>query len=115
VLRKESWVTQFKEVAKAFSHKASLISMGENCAHVTHNGQVIGYLHVVEETIGPDEVIYLRDTAQTHWQTQRDLRLRCVAELPLDDPPQLTEEEIKELRRKVPEGSTGFVGDPDES
>jgi hypothetical protein len=36
-----------------------------------------------------------------------------VANLPLDDPAELSEEEIAELRKSIPEGSTGFVGDPD--
>lgn len=62
----------------------------------------------------PDDVTYLCDTAQTHWQTNRDLRLRLVAMLPLDDPPQLSEEEVAELRKDIPEGTTAFIGTPDE-
>ncbi len=114
VLRKGSWVTQFKELAKAFSHRPSLISMGEGCRTVKHNGQLVGFLYVVSEAVGSDDVTYLADTAQTHWQTQRDLTMERVAELPLDDPPQLSEEEIAELRKDIPEGTTGFHGDPDE-
>lgn len=114
VLREGSWVTQFEELAKAFSHRPSLISMGDGCETVKHNGQLVGFLYVVSETVGPDDVSYLSDTAQTHWQTERDLALRCAAKLPMDDPPQLTVEEIAELRKTIPEGSTGFVGDPDE-
>ena len=114
MLRKGSWVTQFKELAKAFSHKPSLISFGEDSQTVTHNGQQPGFLYIVSETVGPDEVSYLRDTAQTHWQTQRDLPVRLVAELPVDDPPQLSEEAITEMRKKIPEGTTGFFGDRDE-
>lgn len=113
VLRKGSWVTQFVELAKAFSHRPSLISMGEGCRSVKHNGQAVGYLYEVAEDVGADDVWYHPNTAQTHWQTQRDLAIRLVGELPPDDPPQLTEEEIAELRKDVPEGSTGFRGEPD--
>ena len=109
VLRKGSWVTQFKEMAKGFSHRPSLMSTGGDCQAVKHNGQLIGFLYVVSDTFCPDDVSYLRNTEQTHWQTQRDLRIRRVAQLPVDDPQQLAEEEIAELRKDMPEGTTGFI------
>ena len=113
VLREGSWVTQFREMAKAFSHKPSCISLDDNCRAVKHDGKLPGYLYEVSEAVGPDDVTYLPNTAQTHWQTQRELQVRLVAELPIDDPPQLSEEELAELRKDVPEGTTGFFGDPD--
>ncbi len=113
VLRKGSWVTQFKEMAKAFSHRPSRISMEDDYRIVKHNGKLPGFLYEVAERIGPDDVSYLRDTAGTHWQTQRDLQVRLVAELPVDDPPQLTEEELVELRTAVPAGTTAFIGEAD--
>jgi hypothetical protein len=114
VLRKGSWVTQFKEFAKAFSHKPPLISFGDDeCRDVKHNGKLAGRLYVLAESIGPDDVSYLPDTAGTHWQTQRDLNVRLVAELPVDDPPQLSEEEIAELGKRMPEGGSGMICDPD--
>ncbi len=115
LLRKGSWVTTFENLARAFSHKPSLISLGGDCVNVKHNGQVRGFLYVVSEHVGPDDVVYLRDTAQTHWQTRRDLRVELVAELPPDDPPQLSEAEVAEMRKDIPADTTGFVGqrDPD--
>ncbi|MBN1516110.1 hypothetical protein JXA32_06040 [Candidatus Sumerlaeota bacterium] len=110
----DSWITPYKELAKAFAHKPELISMDDDCSHIKHNGRLPGFLYLVDEPVSTDDVEYLKNTAQTHWQTQRDLRLRLVAELPLDDPPQLSEEEITELRNQAPEGGTGFIGDPDE-
>jgi len=115
VLRKGSWVTPFKELAKAFSHQPSLISSGDQCATVKHNGHQPGFLFVVAEALGPADVSYLPNTAQTHWQTQRDVRLRLEAELPVDDPPQLSPEELATLRQAMPEGTTGFIGSPDET
>lgn len=112
-LRKGSWVTQFKELAKAFSHRPPLISLGGDLQAIKHNGQMIGFLYVVSEAIGPDDVSYLRDTARTHWQTQRDLGIRLVIELPVDDPPQLSKDEIAELRKDIPAGTSASIGDPD--
>ena len=114
VLRKGSWVTQFRELAKAFSHKPELISLDDDCARVKHNGHTVGHLYAIAEPIGPEDVTYLRDTAQTHWQTNRGLSLELVAVLPLDDPPQLSSEEIAALRRDIPEGTKGFICTPDE-
>ena len=113
VLRQGSWVTQFRELAKAFSHRPTLMSLADDCAQVKHDGKVPGYLYAVAEAVAPEDISYLRDTAQAHWQTQRDLRLRLVAELPVDDPPQLNDDEIAALRQDIPAGSTGFVGAPD--
>jgi hypothetical protein len=114
VLRKGSWVTQFKELAKAFSHKPALISLGGDFVNIKHNGRVPGFLYTVAEPVGPKDVTYLRDTGQSHWQTSRDLQLQLVAKLPIDDPPQLSEEEIAELRKEIPEGTTGYIGTPDD-
>ncbi len=106
-------MTRHKNLAKAFSHKPSLISLGGDCVNIKHNGRVNGFLYLVSEQVGPDDVIYLRDTAQTHWQTLRDLRVQLLAELPPHDPPRLGEAEIAELRKDIPEGTTGFIGDKD--
>jgi hypothetical protein len=114
VLQKGSWVTQFQELAKAFSHKPSLISFGDDNQTVKHNGQQPGFLYVVSEALGPDEVSYLYHTAQTHWQIQRDVQVQLVAELPVDDPPQLSEEAITAMHREMPEGTIGFIGERDE-
>lgn len=108
VLRKGSMVTRFKEMAKAFAHRPSTLSMTDSGA-VKHNGQVPGYLYVVSETVGPDDVTCLEGTANTHWEIQRELQVTCVADLPIDDPPQLTEDEIAESRRDLPENFTGFI------
>ena len=113
MLRKGSWVTQFKEVAKAFSHKPSLLSLADDCQTVKHNGRLPGFLYRVAESLQPEDVSYLRDTARTHWQASRDLQLELVTPLSLSDPPLLTDEEIAALRKDIPEGTTGFIGTPD--
>jgi hypothetical protein len=41
--------------------------------------------------------------------------LRLERELPVDDPAQLSNEEIMALRKDMPEGTTGFIGSQDEA
>ena len=50
-LRSGSSITQSRDVAKAFSHRPSILSMsGES---LKHDGATPGYLHVVAEAIAP--------------------------------------------------------------
>ena len=114
MLRQDSWVTQLEELAKAFAHQPSLLSFGEDDQRVKHNGQEPGFLYQVSEIVGPEEVCDLSHTAQTHWQAQRAIRLQMVAALSIGDPPQLSAEAIAAMRHKIPEGTTGFIGDRDE-
>jgi len=107
VLRKGSWITQFKEIAKAFSHKPSLMSLADDCRTVKHNGTLPGFLYTVAERIGPADISELPDTAHTHWQTQRDLCVHLVTELPLSQPPLLTAKEIADMRKTYPEATKG--------
>ena len=112
VLRKGSWVTQFKEVAKAFSHRPSLMSLADDCQTVKHDGRVAGFLYTVAESVRPDDVSELPGTAHTHWQTERDLRVALIAELPVSDPPLLTADEISQLKEhpEIARGGSGFIG-----
>lgn len=64
---------------------------------------------MVSESVGPAEVCYLPNTAQTHWQAQRDLQVELITELPVTDPPQLTVDEIARLRSLSPAGTTGIT------
>lgn len=111
VLRKGSWITQFKEVAKAFAHKPSLMSLADDCQTVKHNGTLPGFLYTVAEKIGPPDISELPDTAHTHFRTQRELCVDLVAELPVSQPPLLTAKEAADMRKTYPEAtkSTRFI------
>lgn len=50
VLRKGSTVTQWKQLAEAFSHKPQMLEYDEN-GIITHNGKKKGYLYIVDEPI----------------------------------------------------------------
>ncbi|MHB9107151.1 MAG: hypothetical protein ACYDCO_08870 [Armatimonadota bacterium] len=97
VLRAGSWVTPFKELAKAFSHKPTTISMSDDFQRLTHDGELPGFLYRIAEPVGPDALTVLPGTGQTHWQTQRDLKIELIAALPITDPPQITAEEREQM------------------
>lgn len=52
----------------------------------------------------------LPGTADTHWELQRDLAVRCLGDVPLDDPPRLVGEALARAEREWAEagGETGF-------
>ena len=67
-----SWVTPFREFAKAFSHKPTRVSAsGDDLANVRHDGKVAGFLYVVAETLADQDLEELPGTDQTHWKTTR--------------------------------------------
>lgn len=109
LLLSESMVTPFRKVAKAFAHKPPRVSMSDDCTDVTHNGTLPGFLYVISEDVAAYDIIELPGTAGTHWVIQRDLRVDFVAELPITDPPLLSDEEIECLKKDAPDGQTGFL------
>ncbi|MFH1568475.1 MAG: acyltransferase domain-containing protein, partial [Gemmatimonadota bacterium] len=115
-LRAGSMVTPFEAVARAFSHKPHHLSFGGDPSQVKHDGEVPGFLYVVDEDLAPGDLTELPGTASTHWEVRRDLRVRLVAEVPVDDPPRLTEVERTELERQHAEagGGTGMIVGPTE-
>lgn len=99
-LIKGSMVTPFEAVAKAFSHRPSILTFPDDIDSVKHDGQVPGRLYVVSEVVGPEDVRELPGTGHTHWEIQRDLRVDLVGEVPVSDPPQLLGEELREAQEE---------------
>ena len=54
-LRVGSSITQNRNVAKAFSHRPSLLTQSEG-GTVKHDGMTPGYLYTIADEIGPDDV-----------------------------------------------------------
>ena len=78
-LRSGSSITQRRDVAKAFSHRPSLLSMSDES--LKHDGATPGYLHVVAEEIAPDDVHphpHPVNAARWEWLTRRDLKLELI-------------------------------------
>jgi len=106
-----SWVTPYKNFARAFSHKPSCISADDDFKEVKHNGTLPGYLYTIAEAVRDDDLTLLSGTDSTHWQTNRELNIKLVAEVPILESELLTEQELGELQRKYPDTGTGYKSD----
>lgn len=101
-LRVGSSITQSRSVAKAFSHRPSLVSWSDS-GEVRHNGVTPGYLYVVSDDIGPDDVYPHPHPANAdHWEwlINRELKLELIERTVVTDKERLTDEEIVAIKRK---------------
>lgn len=84
-LRAGSTVTQWKELAEAFSHKPRMLCCDDGGV-ITHNGRLKGYLYVIDEPVevGRELSPHPRTTMDENAEfiTSRPLRVRLVKELP---------------------------------
>ena len=119
-LRIGSSITQNRNVAKAFSHRPSIVSMSDEGAslsdklRIKHNGMTPGYLYVVSDDIGPDDVYphpHPANADRWEWLTNRELKLKLVEQTIVTDEERLTDEEIAEIKQKQQErGEESFAG-----
>lgn len=106
-LRAGSWVTPFKEFAKAFSHKPTRVSAsGDDVSIVRHDGRVAGFLYVVAEPLADQDLEEFAGTERTHWETKRVLEVELVEEVPLVESEMLTDAESAEFSKNY--SGTGF-------
>ena len=104
-LRVGSSITQDKTVAKAFSHRPSLLTMSEG-GTVKHDGVTSGYLYTVADEIGPDDVHphpHPVNATRWEWLTNRELKLKLIEQTIVTDKERLTDQEITEIKRKQEE------------
>ena len=101
VLTSGSTITQWKQLAEAFSHKPSILCYDDD-GLVEHNGNEPGYLYIIDEPlqIGVDIIPHPNSSMDPNAEflTTRDLPVRQVAQLPPD--PVLTEDRLKDWREK---------------
>lgn len=80
-----STITQWRELAEAFSHQPTGLSYGDDKV-IQHNGIQPGFLYIIDEPIVPGEDIYIhpRTTMEPghEWLTVRPLKVKCIATLP---------------------------------
>ena len=111
-LRIGSSITQDKTVAKAFSHRPSMLSMSEG-GTVKHDGVTPGYLYIVADEIGPDDVYphpHPVNATRWEWLTNRELKLTLIEQTVVTDQERLTDQEIAEIKQKQEErGEQTFV------
>ena len=104
-LRVGSSITQNRNVAKAFSHRPSLVSFSDG-GNVKHNGVTPGYLYAVSDDIGPDDVHphpHPANATRWEWLTKRALKLEFIERTTAMDSERLTDEEIAAIQRKQQE------------
>jgi hypothetical protein len=100
ILLQGSWITPFKEVAKAFSHKPKTISANNDYSIIKHDGELLGYLYEVEGFLNEKDITELNGTDKTHWLTNRDIKICLLQEVPLVKEELLLKEEIDQMRKK---------------
>ena len=86
VLRENSTVTQWKELAEAFSHQPSRLSYDDN-GEIHHNGTQNGYLYIIEEPISAGTDNYQHPGTSmdenAEFLTKRPLKVKLIRELPV--------------------------------
>ncbi len=84
ILSEGSTITQWKELAEAFSHKPQTLSYDDN-GKISHNGTERGYLYMIDEPINADRDIYRHPRTtmdiNAEFLTTRPLRVKMIAEL----------------------------------
>ena len=83
-LREGSTITQWKELAEAFSHQPDRLSYDDN-GKIYHNGTEKGYLYVIDEpiTVGIDVYQHPRTVMDENAEflTKRQIKVKMVCEL----------------------------------
>jgi len=100
-IREGSTITRDRDLARIFSHKPSIVCTLDD-GRIKHSGTAPGFLYVIDEPIGPDDVYpHPRTTMEpgAEWLTTRNLRLRLLCTTEPVAGELLSEEEIAELRR----------------
>jgi hypothetical protein len=104
VLRAGSTITQDRELARAFSHKPTLVSVDDagEARQIKHNGHELGFLYCVAEEITSEDVTpHPRSAIEfgKEWLTGRALRLTLIEPTQPVREEMLTVEEIEALRQ----------------
>lgn len=121
VLRAGSTVTQWRDLARVFSHKPAIVTISDDRATVDgratvnsrakadsrviqHNGTRPGYLYEIAEAVRPEDVTpHPRTTMAPNdeWLTTRELRLRLIEKTVVRAEEFLPEEAAAALREQV--------------
>ncbi|QVK16784.1 hypothetical protein KHQ81_07620 [Mycoplasmatota bacterium] len=83
LLREGSTITQWKELAEAFSHKPTRLS--ETDGKIFHNGVEKGFLYIIDEPIEVDIDTYNHPMSSMYenaeFLTKRPLKVKLIKEL----------------------------------
>jgi len=79
-LRVGSTITQDRELARVFSHKPRLVSIGDD-GTIKHNGRVDGFLYTIDETVRVGDVEPVPGSTMEpgkEWLTIRPLKVALI-------------------------------------
>jgi hypothetical protein len=102
-LRAGSTMTQWRDLARVFSHKPALVCVSDDRT-LQHTGTLPGYLYEIAEPVTVEDVQpHPRTTMEPgdEWLTSRDLRLRLIGETVVRDEEFLSDAAIVALRARM--------------
>lgn len=102
VIRSGSSVSQSIDVARAFSHRPSLLGMSDD-GNIHHNGVELGFLHVVDEPITEDDIKphpHQANALKWEWLVQREIRVRLIERTEPLPEQKLTPEAERTMRQR---------------
>lgn len=83
-LKQGSTITQWRELAEAFSHQPTMLSYDDNGV-INHNGLQKGYLYIIDEKIEIGKDIYQHPKTtmdkNAEFLTKRPLAVRLIEEI----------------------------------
>ena len=83
-LREGSTITQWRELAEAFSHQPTMLGYDDNGV-ISHNGVEKGYLYIINEDIEVGKDVYQHPTTtmdqNAEFLTKRPLVVKLIQEL----------------------------------
>lgn len=101
VLQVGSTITQWRDLARVFSHKPPVVSISD-IGEIQHNGKQQGFLYEIAEPVAPADVdAHPRTTMRPgdEWLTRRELRVRLVETTVVRPEEWLSEEAIRVLTK----------------
>ena len=102
VLQTGSTITQWRDLARVFSHKPPIVSISDE-GLIQHNGTMSGYLYEIDEPITEGDVIPHPRTTMgpgDEWLIQRELRVRLIGTTEVREEEWLSPEALEELRKR---------------
>lgn len=101
ILEEGSTITQWRELAEAFSHKPTILAIDDDNS-IIHNGKEYGYLYILDESIEIDIDIYAHPRTtmdkDLEFLTKRKIKVKMITDvgLPNEEYQKSSEEKIKE-------------------
>jgi hypothetical protein len=107
-LAEGSSITRNRELARAFSHRPSLVSTSD-AGTVKHNGTTPGYLHLVSEDLDPGDIYphpHPANARRQEWLISRQVKVTLLEPTAVRDSDALSEEDLEDIREKQRKAGT---------